>query len=316
MPLHGWLPTAMVAPTPVSGLLHAVAVVKSGAFGLGRTVLYVFGPETVADLGVGTPLAVAAAATAVLAGVLALRQSKIKRALAYSTVSQLSYIALGFAVGGRVAVLGALLHVVAHAFMKITLFFAAGVIYVETGVEYLDEVAGIARRLPATMSAFAVAAAGLAGMPLVAGFVSKLHLVLGTFAAGVAPLGAVYLVAGTLKLLLFWPILSAAFFGRGPPLPSHHAVDSETHGPTRVADGGDDDGDDRDDDGGTVVHGTPGVDDRSAAWERRTPTTETTPALLGPILFVVGVAVVFGIVPDALPLFDLAAVTVAEVFGP
>jgi NADH-quinone oxidoreductase subunit L/multicomponent Na+:H+ antiporter subunit D len=284
IPLHGWLPQAMVAPTPVSGLLHAVAVVKSGAFGLGRVVLYVFGPETVADLGVGTPLAVAAAATAVLAGVLALQQAKIKRALAYSTVSQLSYIALGFALEARLAVLGALLHVVAHAFMKITLFFVAGVVSVETGVEYLDGISGIARRLPATMTAFAVGAAGLAGMPLLAGFVSKLHLVVGAFTVGAVPFGAVYLVAGTLKLLLFWPIISAAFVSGGPPLP------------TLSADG----------------RGGSGT---GREWERRRPRTETRLTLLGPILFVASAVVVLGIVPDAVPLFDLAALTVQEVFG-
>jgi NADH-quinone oxidoreductase subunit L/multicomponent Na+:H+ antiporter subunit D len=300
MPLHGWLPSAMVAPTPVSGLLHAVAVVKSGAFGLGRIAMYVFGPEAVGDLGVGLPLAAAAGATAVLAGVIALRQDRIKRALAYSTVSQLSYIALGFAIDARLAVFGALLHVLAHAFMKITLFFAAGVIYVETGVEYLDGVAGIARRLPATMTAFAVTAAGLAGFPLVAGFVSKLHLVLGTFTAGVGGFAVVYFLAGTLKLLLFWPIISAAFVGSGPPLAGQPKVDSTDRHPPTTADGGD------------VSPGDGAVHE----WERRSPLSEASPALLGPVLFAAGVAVVLGIVPDAFPLVELAEVTVTEVFGP
>jgi NADH-quinone oxidoreductase subunit L/multicomponent Na+:H+ antiporter subunit D len=306
MPLHGWLPAAMVAPTPVSGLLHAVAVVKSGAFGLGRVAMYVYGPEAVTGLGVGTPLAVAAGLTAALAGVLALRQAKIKRALAYSTVSQLSYIALGFAIDARLAVFGALLHVVAHAFMKITLFFAAGVLYVETGVQYLDGVAGIARRLPATMTAFAVAAAGLAGFPLVAGFVSKFHLVLGTFTAGFAPFAGVYLLAGTLKLLLFWPIVSAAFFGGGPPLPGHHDSGDEDaiRGPTGATDGGDD------------VDHAGAHEPRAGPWERRPPLRETTPLLLGPLLFTVTVSVVLGVVPDAFPLLDLAELTVVEVFGP
>ena len=300
MPLHGWLPSAMVAPTPVSGLLHAVAVVKSGAFGLGRIAMYVFGPEAVSDLGVGVPLAVAAGATAVLAGLIALRKDKIKRVLAYSTVSQLSYIALGFAIDARLAVFGALLHIIAHAFMKITLFFVAGVIYVETGVEYLDEVAEIARRLPATMIAFAVAAAGLAGFPLVAGFVSKLHMVLGTFTAGVGGFAAVYFLAGTLKLLLFWPIISAAFTGSGPPLAGQSELDTaDGHTPAAV-------------DGG---YGSPSAGpDRE--WERRNPLTEASPALLGPVLFAAGAAVVLGIVPGAFPLVELAELTVTEVFGP
>jgi NADH-quinone oxidoreductase subunit L/multicomponent Na+:H+ antiporter subunit D len=289
----------MVAPTPVSGLLHAVAVVKSGAFGLGRVAMYTFGPEAVGDLGVGLPLAVAAGATAVLAGVVALRKDKIKRALAYSTVSQLSYIALGFAIDARLAVFGALLHVLAHAFMKVTLFFVAGVIYVETGVEYLDGVAGIARRLPATMTAFAVAAAGLAGFPLVAGFVSKLHLVLGTFTAGVGAFAAVYFLAGTLKLLLFWPIISAAFVGSGPPLAGQSAVDADGGRASAAADGG---------------HGSPGAG--ASEWERRSPLTETSPALLGPVLFAAGAAVALGVVPGAFPPVELAELTVTEVFDP
>ena len=300
MPLHGWLPSAMVAPTPVSGLLHAVAVVKSGAFGLGRVAMYVFGPETVGDLGVGLPLAVAAGATAVLAGVIALRKAKIKRALAYSTVSQLSYIALGFGIDARLAVFGALLHVLAHAFMKITLFFVAGVIYVETGVEYLDGVGGIARRLPATMTAFAVASAGVAGFPLVAGFVSKLHLVLGTLTAGFGGFAAVYFLAGTLKLLLFWPIVSAAFVGSGPPMAGAEPTAPAT--PERrpaAADGG---------------HGASHATTR--AWERRGPLAETSPAMLWPVLFAAGTAVVLGVVPDAVPLVGLAEQTVTEVFGP
>jgi len=306
IPLHGWLPRAMVAPAPVSGLLHAVAVVKSGAFGLGRTTMYVFGPETVADLGVGTALAVAAAVTAVLAAVIALRQAKIKRALAYSTVSQLSYIALGFAIDARLAVFGALLHVVAHAFMKITLFLAAGTVYVETGVEYLDDLGGIAARLPGTMTAFAVTAAGLAGMPLVAGFVSKWHLVLGAFEAGVVPLGAVYLVAGTLKLLLFWPVLSTAFVDAGPPLPGHGSLagshDAE-HDRTATADGGRPATDSED-------HAT-GTD-----FERRSPLAEARPTLLWPVVFTATVAVALGVVPDLLPFWELAELTVVEVFGP
>ena len=300
MPLHGWLPSAMVAPTPVSGLLHAVAVVKSGAFGLGRVAMYVFGPDTVADLGVGLPLAIVAGATAVLAGLVALRKDKIKRLLAYSTISQLSYIALGFAIDARLAVLGALLHILAHAFMKITLFFAAGIIYVETGIEYLDGVAGIAHRLPATMTAFAVAAAGLSGFPLVAGFVSKLHLVLGTFTAGVGGFAVFYFLAGTLKLLLFWPIISAAFVGSGPPLAGQSKIDStDKHAPA-TTDGG---------------YGSPGGG-AAREWERRSPLSEAPPALLGPVLFAVGVAVILGIVPGVVPLVDLAELTVTEVFGP
>jgi multicomponent Na+:H+ antiporter subunit D len=211
-PLHGWLPDAMVAPTPVSSLLHAVAVVKSGVFGIARVVLYVYGTDDLTSLGVGMPLAVLAAATMLFAAALALRQTSLKRGLAYSTVSQLSYILLGLAVATPGTIRGALLHFSAHAFMKIALFFCAGLVYVETHVETIADLRGIGRRLPATMTAFAVASAGLVGLPFVAGFVSKWYLLVGLVAAAHPLLAGAMLVAGLLKLLFFWPIVSAAFF--------------------------------------------------------------------------------------------------------
>lgn len=267
VPLHGWLPDAMVAPTPVSGLLHAVAVVKSGAFGIVRVVLFVFGPVAVRDLGVSLPVAIVAAGTILVAGLLALRQENLKRGLAYSTVGQLSNIVLGLVMLTPLAVLGALLHVVAHALMKITLFFCAGSIAVETGVKDVDELAGVGRRLPATMLAFAVASAGLIGFPGVMGFVTKWYLVAGTVDAGRVGFAAVFLLASLIKLLFFWPIISAAFF--------------ET--------------------------------DETGRFESRTPRTESAWTLLGPILVAVGVAIVLGFVPTAVPLFDLAERVVTEV---
>jgi NADH-quinone oxidoreductase subunit L/multicomponent Na+:H+ antiporter subunit D len=307
LPFQSWLPSAMVAPTPVSGLLHAVAVVKSGAFGLARVVLFVFGPDLTGSLGAGAALATVAALTAVLAGVVALRQTKLKRALAYSTVSQLSYIALGLGVGHPLAAFGAILHVAAHAFMKITLFFGAGALYVETGVQYLDGLPGIARRMPATAAAFGVAAVGLAGLPLVAGFLSKLYLVLGSVRAGRPLLAGALLVAGFLKLLLFWPMLSAAFFGSDPGTPATRSGEP----PGVVTDGGDHDGDDetiagdRHDD----PAGPPG------GWERRTPRTEGSLPLVLPVLVVAACAVVLGVVPSVTPPWDLAAAAVREAFG-
>jgi NADH-quinone oxidoreductase subunit L/multicomponent Na+:H+ antiporter subunit D len=305
VPLHAWLPAAMVAPTPVSGLLHAVAVVKSGVFAVTRTVLYVFGPDAATELGVALPLAVAAAVTMVFAALVGLRQDNIKAGLAYSTISQLSYIVLGVALLTPLAAFGALLHVVAHAFMKITLFFAAGLVYVETGEKYVSDVAGIGNRLPATMTAFAVAAAGLIGFPLVAGFVSKFHLVLGAAASAHPAFVAAFLVAGVLKLLYFWPIVYAAFFGdrdrsspasEHPFAPAHDRVTGPrgggSAGPT-AADGGY---------AGTV------------AWERRSPTSEAAPALLLPVLFTAGMAVLLGVFPSALPFWALAETAVAEVF--
>ncbi|WP_225316430.1 MULTISPECIES: proton-conducting transporter membrane subunit [Haloferax] len=311
VPLYKWLPTAMVAPTPVSGLLHAVAVVKSGAFAISRTVLYVFGPETMWDLGLGLPLAVFAAVTMVVAGLVGLRQDNLKRGLAYSTISQLSYIVLGLAIATPLAVFGALLHVVAHAFMKITLFFVAGIVAVETGEKYVSDLAGVGRRLPVTMTVFAIAAAGLIGFPLVAGFVSKFTLVVGV-AEGPAPVFvAAYLVAGLLKLLYFWPIVYTVFFGQrdgSTPASRHAFAPAHTHGVHAV--GNPQVKDVHATDGGGVAHRRNHV-----GWERRTLSTETTPLMLVPILTTVGVAVVLGVAPSYLPFWDLAEAVVWEVFG-
>jgi formate hydrogenlyase subunit 3/multisubunit Na+/H+ antiporter MnhD subunit len=212
MPLHSWLPDAMVAPTPVSGLLHAVAVVKSGVFGVSRVVLEIYGPVTVADLGVGLPLAAVATVTLLAASVIALRKDHLKQRLAYSTVSQLSYIVLGLAVLSPHAITGGLLHIPAHAFMKLTLFFCAGIIHVETHTDHISEMAGIGKRMPVTMAAFAVAAAGMAGIPLVAGFVSKFYLLVGTVSTGDSVFAAALLGSGVLNIAYFWPVVYTAFF--------------------------------------------------------------------------------------------------------
>ena len=212
MPVHSWLPDAMVAPTPVSGLLHAVAVVKSGVFGVARVVLDVFGPETVSELGVGLPLAAVAALTILVASVIALRQDNLKRRLAYSTISQLSYIVLGLGILSPASLVGGLLHIPAHAFMKLTLFFCAGAIHVETHTDNISEMAGIGRRMPVTMAAFAVASLGMAGLPLVAGFVSKWYLLIGSIDAGTAVFAGVLFLSGLLNIGYFWPIVYQAFF--------------------------------------------------------------------------------------------------------
>ena len=276
VPLHGWLPDAMVAPTPVSGLLHAVAVVKSGVFGLARVVLYLFGPEGVEALGAGLPLAVVAAVTMTLAGLLALRQERLKRGLAYSTISQLSYIVLGIAVLAPTAVHGALLHFSAHALLKLVLFLCAGVVYVETHVERLDDLRGIGRRLPVTMTMFAVASAGLVGFPLLAGFVSKWYLLLGLIGAERVGFAGVLLLAGLLKLLFFWPIVAAAFDVGAWPLEGDRPV---------VTDGGP-----------PTSRGAGGRGRLEADWR-----------LLAPIAVVLAVAVAYGVAPTALPFFELAA---------
>jgi multicomponent Na+:H+ antiporter subunit D len=215
MPLHGWLPTAMIAPTPVSALLHAVAVVKAGAFGFVRVAGYVFGPQWLAQVGAGPVLAWAAAVTIVLASLRALAEDNLKRRLAYSTVGQLSYVVLGAGLGTPAALAGAAFHIVAHALMKITLFFCAGAIYVATHRENVSEMDGIGRQMPLTMTAFAVGTLGIVGMPFMVGFISKWYLGMGALEAGQGAFVAVLLVSALLSSGYFFPIVYRAFFRRG-----------------------------------------------------------------------------------------------------
>ena len=222
MPLHGWLPVAMVAPTPVSALLHAVAVVKAGAFGCLRVVGFVFGVDLLRDVGADMVLAVLASATILLASLRALGETHLKRRLAYSTVSQLSYIVLGSALGSVAALAGAMFHIAAHGFMKITLFFCAGAIHTESHRDDVSQLGGLGRQMPITMTAFAIAAAGLAGTPLLAGFVSKWNLGLGAAAAGHWVFIAVLVTSGVLNLAYFFPIVYDAFFA-----PAHGEVGPE-----------------------------------------------------------------------------------------
>ena len=203
MPLHSWLPAAMVAPTPVSALLHAVAVVKSGVFGVVRIVGFVFGPELMRQFGLNIFLAIVAGATIILASLLAFRQDNLKHRLAYSTVGHLSYIVLGAALLSPASLIGGLLHIANHATMKITLFFCAGAIYVRHHKEKISELDGIGRVMPWTMGAFTVGAIGLAGIPPINGFISKWQLGLGALQADeILPL-AVLVLSGLLNAGIF-----------------------------------------------------------------------------------------------------------------
>ena len=211
-PLHGWLPKAMVAPAPVSSLLHAVAVVKAGAFGLVRLVYDVYGIETARDLDVLAPLAWLAALTIVYGSLRALFQDELKKRLAYSTVSQVSYIALGVAIFDPLATTGGIVHLVHQGIMKITLFFGAGN-YAETlGIHRVSEMNGVGKRMPWTTASFTVGALGMIGVPPLAGYVSKFYLQKGAVAAGE---DWVLLVLGASSLLnaaYFLPILYRAWF--------------------------------------------------------------------------------------------------------
>ncbi len=224
IPFHRWLPVAMVAPAPVSALLHAVAVVKAGAFGIVRVVYDVYGVELADRLGVMSPLVALACATILWGSWRALGENNLKRRLAYSTVSQVSYITLGVATFGPVGTIGGLAHLVHQGLMKITLFFCAGNVAEAHGVHYVSELRGIGRRMPWTMAAFSVGALGMIGVPPVAGFISKWYLGLGAIEAHEFWVLGVLMLSSLLNAAYFLPILYAAWFA-GPP-----AIEAEESG--------------------------------------------------------------------------------------
>ncbi len=211
-PLHGWLPVSMVAPAPVSALLHAVAVVKAGAFGIVRLVYDVYGIGIAEQMNFLSVLAVFAAFTIIYGSVRALFQDDFKKRLAFSTVSQLSYIALGVAIPGVLTSTGAIVHLVHQGIMKITMFFTAGNIAETYGYHKISQLNGIGRRMPLTMGAFTIAAFGMIGLPPVAGFISKWYLGLGAVEAGSYWVVFVLLVSSALNAAYFLPIVYRAWF--------------------------------------------------------------------------------------------------------
>ena len=215
-PLHRWLPEAMVAPAPVSALLHAVAVVKAGAFGLLRLFEDVYGPQLVADLGMDLPLLLAAAFTILYGSVQALRQIDLKKRLAFSTVSQVSYIVLGIAIGGPIATVGGVVHLVHQGLMKIILFFCAGIYGNLLGIKYIDQLDGIGRRMPWTSTCFTIGALGMIGLPPVAGFISKWYLGAGAVAVGRDWVVAVLVASTLLNASYFLPVLKRIWLNPPP----------------------------------------------------------------------------------------------------
>jgi multicomponent Na+:H+ antiporter subunit D len=212
MPFHRWLPAAMVAPTPVSALLHAVAVVKAGVFTVVKVVVYVFGVETLAGIRAADWLPAVAGFTIVAASIVALRSDNLKRRLAYSTVSQLSYVVLAAALLTPLSVAGAVFHIAAHAVGKITLFFAAGAIYTAAHKTEVSQLDGVGRRMPWTMGAFTVGALSLIGIPPLAGFLSKWMMFQGAAQAGNGMALAVLALSTLLNAAYFLPIVHAAFW--------------------------------------------------------------------------------------------------------
>ena len=225
MPLHSWLPAAMVAPTPVSALLHAVAVVKTGVFSTVRVFLFVFGPEAMRLLGVDKLALVVAAVTILVGSLLALGQNNLKARLAFSTVSQLSYIVMGAALLTPSGIVGGIAHVTNHAVSKITLFLCAGSIYVSTHKEDVSQLSGLAKQMPWTMAAFTLATLSLVGIPPASGFISKWYLAVGSVERGsVWPL-AVLLISSLLSAAYLIPIVYRAYFEEPPDAAEHSVVE-------------------------------------------------------------------------------------------
>jgi multicomponent Na+:H+ antiporter subunit D len=220
IPLHGWLPRAMVAPTPVSALLHAVAVVKAGVFTLLKVSVYTFGPGQMATTPAAEWLTWLAAATIVIASLVALRQDELKARLAWSTVGQLAYITAGAMMAGASGAVAGGAHMLTHAVGKITLFMCAGSIYVATGCKYVSELAGIGRVLPVTTVAFLVASLSVIGVPPLAGAWSKFLLLETSFRAGEAAVALALVISSLLSAAYLVPIAVRGFApgGRSPTL--------------------------------------------------------------------------------------------------
>lgn len=217
IPMHGWLPTAMVAPAPVSALLHAVAVVKAGAFGIMRVVYDVYGVTVMEPLQLTRPLLWLAGATILYGSIKALQQQELKKRLAYSTVSQVSYITLGVALLGPVAAIGGIVHLVHQGLMKVTLFFCAGNFAETLQVSRIQQMNGLGRRMPLTMGAFTIGALGMIGVPPIAGFISKWYLGMGALEVNQGWALAVLMIAGLLNAAYFLPLVYRGWFMRPPP---------------------------------------------------------------------------------------------------
>jgi len=215
MPFHRWLPAAMVAPTPVSALLHAVAIVKAGAFTVLKVMVYIFGIDFLAAEGASIWLMWVASFTILSASIIALTKDNLKARLAYSTISQLAYIVLGGALATASGVIGAGLHIATHAVGKITLFFCAGAIFVATHKKKVSELDGLGRRMPFTMFAFLLGSLSIIGLPPMAGAWSKWFLVLGALEGQHAIFVGVLMISSLLSIGYLMPVVVRAFFYKG-----------------------------------------------------------------------------------------------------
>ena len=212
MPLHSWLPGAMVAPTPVSALLHAVAVVKVGVFCVIRVYSDIFGTEVLQNLDGEDWLIGIACATILISSLIALSQDNLKRRLAFSTIGQLGYVVLGAALATDMGIGGSVLHIAMHACGKITLFFCAGAIFVASGKKYVSQLRGLGRKMPITMGAFMIGSLSVIGLPPLGGFVSKWYLALGALDRDAIWVVVVLLVSSLLNVFYLLPVAVTAFF--------------------------------------------------------------------------------------------------------
>ncbi len=212
MPFHGWLPAAMVAPTPVSSFLHGVAVVKAGVFSIFRIIFDILGPETLQSADLGSLITYIASVTVLIASLVALTQDSLKRRLAYSTIGQLAYMVLGAGMLSATGMLGGVTHLAMHAFGKITLFFCAGAIYVASKKKNISHMDGLGRRMPITYLAFFLGSLSIIGMPPLGGFISKWNLLIGAVEGDQMVLIVVLLISSLLNAAYFFPIIYRGFF--------------------------------------------------------------------------------------------------------
>jgi multicomponent Na+:H+ antiporter subunit D len=235
MPVHFWLPAAMVAPTPVSALLHAVAVVKAGVFSILKVTIFIFGIGELSALGQSQWLTTVAGTTVIAASVIALRQDNLKRRLAYSTVSQLSYVVLGMAILTPLSVIGAAMHIAAHAVSKITLFFAAGSLHTAAHLTEVSQLDGVGRRMPWTMGSFAIGAVSMIGLPPTAGFIGKWFILTGAMDSANWLAVFVIVVSTLLNAGYFLPIVFRAFFREPSAAMPHNDKTAEAPWPIVLA---------------------------------------------------------------------------------
>jgi multicomponent Na+:H+ antiporter subunit D len=232
MPFHGWLPAAMVAPTPVSALLHAVAVVKAGVFTVLKVTIYIFGIDNLASLHSSVWLQYVAGGTILIASLVAMRKDNLKARLAYSTVSQLSYIVLGAMLASSISAIGGAMHIAMHAFGKITLFFCAGAIMVASHKTEISQMRGLGRKMPITFACFLIGSLSIIGLPPFGGMWSKWYLALGAAETHQVVFVAVLMISSLLNVAYLVPIVVRGFFSASEPDAhhDHHDDDHNDHG--------------------------------------------------------------------------------------